>query len=420
MFTKPAEASPVTAVVVGGGIIGLACALRLCHRGIVTQLVDMERASASASRGNAGHIATEQVEPPASMKNLAGIPRRLFLRGGAVALPPREIATWLPFAWRMARASSGRRFRTGKAALAALLERAVPAWRRLAASAGALDQLVEDGHFVVWESTRGARRGRQHWLNADTGSAGTRDLTWTEAAQIASLLSRAPVDGLRFTGTARVRDPGALLDRLATAFADAGGTRRMGPVECIELENSHAALRLAGGARVHADVIVIAAGVGSARLLRPLGIRVPMIAERGYHIQAEAPAWPDMSPVVFEERSMIVSRFRSGLRAAGFVEFAREGSAPDPRKWHRLRTHATELGLPFAGRPREWMGARPTLPDYLPAIGRSRLAGNLLYAFGHQHLGLTLAAVTGELMAALALRESTEVSLTPFALDRFQ
>jgi D-amino-acid dehydrogenase len=123
--------------------------------------------------------------------------------------------------------------------------------------------------------------------------------------------------------------------------------------------------------------------------------------------------------VVFEDRAMIVSRFESGLRAASFVEFARANSPADARKWDRLRRHCAELRLPFVSRPREWMGARPTLPDYLPAIGRSPVAGNLWYAFGHQHLGLTLAAITGDLVASLTCGDRPEIDLEPFSLERF-
>src|SRR3546814_12833550 len=95
---------------------------------------------------------------------------------------------------------------------------------------------------------------------------------------------------------------------------------------------------------------------------------------------------------------MIVTRFADTVQAASFVEFHSPDAPPDPRKWDRLDRHVRELGLPFAPPFTRWMGARPTLPDYLPAIGRSRRVGNLVYAFGHQHLGLTLAAVTGELV----------------------
>jgi D-amino-acid dehydrogenase len=107
------------------------------------------------------------------------------------------------------------------------------------------------------------------------------------------------------------------------------------------------------------------------------------------------------------------------LRAASIVEFGRIESPPDPRKWARLRSHVAALGLSFRLPGVEWIGARPTLPDYLPAIGRSGKAGNLFYAFGHQHLGLTLAATTGEAMAALITGKSLPYDLTPFDLDRF-
>ena len=116
---------------------------------------------------------------------------------------------------------------------------------------------------------------------------------------------------------------------------------------------------------------------------------------------------------------MIVTRFGDRLRAASFVEFGRAGSPPDPRKWARLRRHVRELGLPLAEPISQWMGARPTLPDYLPAIGVSRRASNLAYAFGHQHLGLTLAATTGEILADLVRGGPVAIDLAAFDIERF-
>src|SRR3546814_17547734 len=113
-----------------------------------------------------------------------------------------------------------------------------------------------------------------------------------------------------------------------------------------------------------------------------------------------------MPPVVFEDRSMIVTRFRSGLRAAGFVEFGRAESPSDARKWARLRAHVQALGLPFRLPGEPWMGARPTLPDYLPAIGRARPAGNPFYASGHPHLGHTMAPMTGGAVEAMQTGET--------------
>jgi D-amino-acid dehydrogenase len=414
------EKTSRTAIVIGGGIIGLASAFELQARGIATVLVDPERQRRHASWGNAGHLAVEQVEPLASPATLASFPRRLFWRGGALALPPADIGAWLPFAWRLIAASRPSRFASGKVALKSLVDRALPAWRELAVRADARSLIAEDGHFVVWETDATARKGRAAWSNADIGAASTRELTREELGQISGLVSRQPAGGLRFLGTGRVLDPGALSDQLDAAFTAAGGETLDARVKTLVIEKGRAVLGLADGARLSADVIVVAAGVGSGALLRQIGYRVPIIAERGYHIQAESAAWPDMPPVVFEDRSMIVSRFRSGLRAASFVEFARDGRAPDPRKWRRLHAHAADLRLPFDSTPREWMGARPTLPDYLPAIGRCARADNLLYAFGHQHLGLTLAAINADIVAALASGHEASLDIGAFALERFR
>jgi D-amino-acid dehydrogenase len=192
----------------------------------------------------------------------------------------------------------------------------------------------------------------------------------------------------------------------------------------VELRLCHANLEIAasGSALVPgapSDLVLVAAGVGSARLMRAAGHRVPLIAERGYHIRSGDFDWPpDLPPLVFEDRSLIVTRFRDSLQVASFVEFGSAEAPPDVRKWERLEQHAAELGLPMRPPFERWMGARPTLPDYLPAIGRSERASNLFYAFGHQHLGLTLAPITAELIRDEIDGTSTAVDLAPFSLGR--
>jgi len=412
---------PSEALVIGGGLVGLSCALNLQLCGLRTTIVDPATTRRAASWGNAGHLATEQVEPLASRKTLRNLPRRLFFRGGALSLPPRDLDVWLPFALRLVGNSTPVRFATGKATLRSLLRGAIPAWRQLARTAGAEHLIAEDGHFVVWETPAGADAGRAAWRNTDTGTATFRDATAEEIATLSAQVSRPIAGAIRFQGTGQVLDLGELADSLSRHLTRAGGAERTARVERLVVDGSTAAAMLEGGEVLHADIVVVAAGVASGALLEPLGYVVPIIAERGYHIQSADAAWPaGLPPVVFEERSMIVTPFRSGLRAASFVEFARAESPPDPRKWARLRRHAAELGLPLREPYSEWFGARPTLPDYLPALGRSRRTANLLYAFGHQHLGLTLAAVTGELIAALARGEATDVDLKPLDLERFR
>lgn len=410
-------------VVVGGGVVGLACALDLRRAGAQVLLID-EGDGPSASWGNAGHIAIEQVEPIASMKALRSAPARWFPRGGALDFRLGDILAWGGWAGRYVQACSPDAFEHGKAALGGLLDDAMPAWRRLAAAAGRPDLVREAGHIVVWESAASAEKGRAAWRASDIGQARTRDLQGVELMEVAARMKIAPAGGLRFENSGQISDPGLALRSLRGAFEALGGEARQARIKALGSENGRAVLTLDNGEVLRPDQIVLAAGVGSGALMRNLGHVAPIVAERGYHIEGDVldengGAWGALPPVVFEDRSMIVTRFGDRLRAASFVEFARRESPADPRKWARLHRHVDELGLPM-GQPRsQWMGARPTLPDYLPAIGVSRRAPNLIYAFGHQHLGLTLAATTGEIVTALAGGGAARLDLAPFDLDRF-
>jgi D-amino-acid dehydrogenase len=406
-------------IVVGGGLVGLCCALHSRLYGLDVTLVEPHEKPNGASWGNAGHLAVEQVRPPASPETLAGAWKRLYPRG-ALALPVGQLASWGPFALRMIRASTPSRARAGTTALAAMLGAAMPAWRRSCALAGVPALLREDGHFVAWESPATAASGRAWWQSAPIGSASLRDATADELASIRHLAPKGRIAGaIRFSGSGQITDLAALADALRAALIAAGGNIRTAKVDHVAADGNRAFVQI-GTEQITADTILLSAGAASADLLRPLGVRIPLIAERGYHIESASSDWPpDMPPVAFEDRSMIVTRFAGGLRAASFMEFAHREAPPDPGKWARLRDHISALGLSMALPGQPWMGARPTLPDYLPAIGRSRRSPNLLYAFGHQHLGLTLAAVTGEAIAALAGGETPAIDLAPFDPARF-
>ena len=406
------------AIVIGGGVVGLSVAQRLLHSGISVTVVEAAAAGA-ASWGNAGHIAIEQVEPLASWTTIRSAPRRLFSVGGALGLPPSEAFRWLPFAFRMAVASHPTRLEHGRAALRSLLATALPAWRSLTEQLGASGLLRETGHYVVWESMPSARAGLAVWRSVDTGTARFHECDADELRQLAPIMKHSPAAAIRFENTGQIADLPRLGDALRTAIIARDGMIVQARARAVSHMQRSVSVACDDGSTLNADFAVITAGVRSRELLEPFCQRLPLIAERGYHLQMTDHQWPDLPPVVFEDRSMIVTRFESGLRAASFVEFSRPNAPPDPRKWRRLRDHIHALGLPCSEPAQEWMGARPTLPDYLPAIGRLPDAPNILYAFGHQHLGLTLAAITGELITQLATQSPTAVSLRPFDIQRF-
>lgn len=400
--------------IVGGGVIGLCTGIELLDAGYRVAIVDDDASAQAPSWGNAGHIAVEQVEPLASMNTVRTMPRRLFMRGGPLDLPFTSLSAWLPFGLRLLAAARPANFRRGCEALGPLLERSMPAWASLAARIGASDLLRQDGHFMVWHGDDTASAGRASWMSAPTGAAHVHGATLDEIDMLSALGTQRVAGAIRFSGSGQIADLGALRMTLRAAFVARGGT----------IHEASAVLRLRNGraeiAGLDADRVVICAGVRSRALMEATGHKVPMIAERGYHIRADASRWPeDLPPVVFEERSMIVTRYETTVQAASFVEFSHLDAPADVRKWERLEQHVAELGLPISGPFGRWMGCRPTLPDYLPAIGRSTRASNLHYAFGHQHLGLTLAPITARLVTSLIAGSRPEQPLGPFGIQRF-
>lgn len=392
--------------VIGGGIVGLACALRLQAAGYQVTVIDDDRDVQAASWGNAGHIATEQGAPLASWANVRTAPLRLFALGG----PLDFRRPWALHGWilRYLAACAPRRYRAGCNALQNLLAEAMPAWRAFAQELGAPDLLHESGHIVCWGTVRAARKGKAAWQAADLGTASLIPLEpgWQEHLQ--RILAHAPAGALAFAGTGQIADHLRLRELARRRFSALGGQCLAATARCLErTANGSWRVNLTDAGEITARQVVVCAGVRSVELLEPLGWRTPIVAERGYHLHWSEHDWPqDLPPVVFEDRSVIATRFEHGLRLAGFVEYAPRATPPDPRKWEALARHARELGLPVRGTPQRWFGARPTLPDYLPAIGPLPGHEGVFCAFGHQHLGLTLAPITAQRIEAMMQKAS--------------
>ena len=398
----------------------MAVALNLQRCGLSVTVIDAQNPERPASRGNAGHIAVEQIAPLASLSTLKGAPQRLVAAHGGLSLPLRQLPRWLPFSLRLAAAAAPGRFAAGKAALGALLTQAMPAWLRHAAAIDRPDILRQEGHFIAWCAPKNAARRRRAWLEADHGTASFRDADAEELDALHALCGKPIAGAVRCIGSGQILDLDTLSAATMTAFKAAGGTFIPAHAIALPRDGGRASVALSDGTRITADAVIVTAGVMSRPLLEQHGHKVPMIAERGYHLEYDPERWPaSMPPVVFEEHALIVTRFAETVRACSFIEFSSPQAPADPVKWDRIAHSVRELRLAMDRPVSQWMGARPTLPDYLPAIGTSQRAANLYYAFGHQHLGLTLAPITGEIVAALVAGRTPPMPLAPFDLERF-
>ena len=415
----PKSGRVASAVVVGGGVIGLSCALRLRQKGFYVVVLNTGEARDAASWGNAGHIATEQVMPLASPRMLLSAPGRMFtLTGGALDIGWRHIGTWLPWGMRYVRACAPSTARRGHMALRDLLSHAMPAWRRMVGDLGAPDLLIDKGHLMLWDGTTDPRRAMRAVMSSDLGSATACAMTRQERESLIPLLGHIPRAGLAFGGTGQVRDPGLVLTTLQDRLrAETGCELRQQRVIRVSSGPSGAQVIVQDGTSLTPDIVVMAAGVGTRDLVH--GWTPPLIAERGYHIEWDHGGIPEGPPMVFADHAVIVSRFEARMRASTFVEFTRADAPPDMRKWQKLEHTVQKIGLPVRSGFSRWVGCRPTLPDYLPAIGRIPGLPGIIAACGHQHLGLTLAPFTAEIVAAIATDEDISLNLHPFRPDRF-
>jgi D-amino-acid dehydrogenase len=293
----------------------------------------------------------------------------------------------------------------------------MPAWQRLAALARAPEIVIPHGHATVWMSPGGAEKGLAACARTSWGSTSYRQMSDADLAGYEGVLRRLPRAGVLFTGGGQVSDPQGAREALISAFTALGGAVIDGTAVRAEADGRAV---LASGQTLEADALLIAAGAWSGPLMRGLGAAAPLIGERGYSLHSAEHNWPaDLPTTVFEENFVVLSRFSSGLRATSFLEFGSPDAPADRRKWRLLQRRIADLGIAFSANPERWVGPRPTLPDYVPAIGRLARAPRVLYAFGHQHLGLTMCAITSELVAALAAETQPAIELSPFRIERF-
>lgn len=426
---QPGDAGPdgvVDVVVVGAGVIGLAIAWRLVQADASRRIVVVDRTgvAAGASRGNAGAFAFSDIQPLASPGLLRQLPRWLADPLGPLSLPPAYLPRIAPWLWRFWRACRPAQVAAGTAALAALNRLSAAATPRLLQSLGAGAMWHEDGNLHLYESTAEWRAAQPGWqVRAEHGIAfehahgpGAVD----RIAQWQPGLSPALVAATFVPGWATIDDPLVLVRRLAHRSAQAGVALRQADVLALQPQADAVLLRLASGAELRARRVVVAAGAWSHRLAATLGERIPLETERGYNSTLPPGAFPLRRQLTFPGHGFVVTPIAGGVRVGGAVELAGVDAPPHPARSDALLAKARRFlpGLRCEGATR-WMGCRPSLPDSLPAIGPARADPRILYAFGHGHLGLTQAAATAELVAALADGQPPGLDLAAFSAQRF-
>ena len=413
--------SDLDIAVIGAGIVGVACALQLARQGQRVLLVDRPAPGLGASFGNAGHLATEQVFPIADLSILKRLPRMLLDPMGPLRLDWHYLPRAMPWFIRLLLNLRPSPFRRSVAGIRALNEASLGAWRRLLGGIGRSDMLREDGSLLVFEKPQS--RPAIDALHARMLAQDVPVQRWQADAvrNAAPQLSEHLQGGLFFPATGHFLDPHDAVTALYRSALAAG-------VRFVQCEVRDARLTADGislssnQGELPVPRVLIACGAHSARLTCALtGRRIPLDTERGYHLTLPHEHHRLPFAVTSLERKFIMTPMSGGLRLAGTVEFAGlERPANMARAWQLQKLSQGLFKQQLDVREATpWMGFRPSLPDSLPVIDRV-CDGRVLLAFGHQHLGLTQAAVTAEMVGGLMDGEVEGLpDFAAYRLDRF-
>ncbi|MBV8700688.1 NAD(P)/FAD-dependent oxidoreductase [Bradyrhizobium sp.] len=403
--------------IVGAGIIALAVAYRLAAAGRDVLVVDPNDVGSGASYGNAGAIAPYGCAPIGNPDVLRNLPYLLLGSESPFAMRPAALPSLLPWLSRFLWQSTPMRARRNGHAIHSLLKDAAQAWHHLAAQAGVSDLIHNEGCLYIYREKAPAK----DWASRLRDDLGVKQ-EWLTSDEVAKLEPALPhmAGGLFFPDAAHIVDPPALTRRLAMAARSHGVSFQRARVERIEPQGSDRFRLACADVAIAANKVVLAAGAWSRTLARQVGDEVPLDTERGYHLEFAMDVCPITRPVSPIDLGFYVTPMAGRLRVAGTVELGGLHAPLNPHRTALLERGVRKL-FPDLGAPQShWLGFRPSLPDSLPVIGPSRRHPGLIHAFGHGHLGMTLAAVTSVTVAGLLEGGNGAWDLSPFRVDRFR
>jgi len=405
-------------IVIGSGITGVSCAEELRRSGANVTLIDRVKAGdpTQTSFGNAGILAREGIMPIANPSMLKMIPQILLSPNSPVYLKWSYLAKFSP--WALQFIMNG----TRPKALPIIL---------------ALNELIYDtveNHIQLSKNTDAARfiekgdmtllfRNRKQFSSDKFANQTRRNLgiTWEELSRD-KLLDRDPhisklyQFGLAYKNHGWITNPAAYVSSLAKHFQENGGKILIGEVSKINGNN----VELKGGIILKAENIVLATGAWSKNLASQLGHNIPLQAERGYHLSLKNASHMPPNTYLITDKKFGLTPMDGFLRCAGQSEFAPLEMPPNPKAIKNLRKFLFRL-YPKLEYETEtiWQGTRPTLPDSLPVIGRSSKNTSVIFAFGGQHLGLTMGPKIGKMVRDIIFERQSNVNMTPYSSDRF-
>ncbi|CAN6960698.1 MULTISPECIES: NAD(P)/FAD-dependent oxidoreductase [Psychrobacter] len=406
--------------IIGGGIIGLAAAVTLQARGVKVALLDANEVGQGASLGNAGHIATEQVFPIADASMLRHVPAMLLNPTGPLRIDWRYLPRLMPWAMQLLMNMRPEPFERIHQALLSLNQNSLQAWQGFADQWQLGDWIQVKGSLLTVEKPSSLELLTAHGKRLNDIDVSNELLSKEDLLEREPALQENQLAALFFPNTGHITNLKAVINQLHHTFRQLGG-------HVIEHCRVLAATNDADGIHLTtsqgdmtATKVMLSAGAHSKALAKQLtGVNIPLDTERGYHLMLPHESARLQIPVSSLDRRFVMTPMQDGLRLAGTVEYAGLDAPANMQRAHMLLQQAQPmLKAPLdASDSVSWMGFRPSTADSLPVIDKIE---RVFLSFGHQHLGLTQAVVSAQMIAEYYFDEDHTIDPKPYQLTRFQ
>ena len=403
--------------IIGAGIQGVCNALFLQKKGFNVTLFDREEPGSAASYGNAGHFSPYASVPLNRPDVIADVPSMLISSRGPLALKWNYVPKMIPwFARFILNCREEKMMHTAKN-MHQILDLSLPAFDELFEDID-LEGLVENnGILYVWNDQNMKSRELEISIRDQLGVK-QQLVNKKEIHDLEPNLKPFYHGGVFYDYARHARNPRKILIKLFENFVNKGGKFLKLNIQDIDFDQENPVLRTETQ-RFIFDKLVIACGAFSKRLTDKLHENIPLDTERGYHVHFKDYDHLISRPIVYANRGFGMTPMEQGLRVVGTVEFGGLENSPSKSRIKNLILNAKDMldGLPE--HKDEWLGFRPTLPDFLPVLGPSKNYKNVFYSFGHHHLGWTLGAISGKIISKMISGENTNLDLQPYSSIRF-
>ena len=403
--------------VIGAGIQGVCNALFLQKKGFEVTLFDRDEPGNSATYGNAGHFSPYASVPLNRPDVLADIPSMLLSSRGPLALKWNYVFKMIPWFIKFIMNCSKKNMMHTAKNMHQILDLALPAYDELFEEID-INGLVENkGIIYIWNDKNLKSRELENNIRKELGVY-HQILSPKEIHDLEPNIKPIYHGGVFYNYARHARNPKKILIKLFENFIQKGGKFLKLNVQELIFDDNKPVIR-SEVQRFIFDKLVITCGAFSKQLTDKLHENIPLDTERGYHIHFKDYDHLISRPVVHANYGFGLTPMEQGLRVVGTVEFGGLNNPLTKARIKNLIENAKEMldGLPE--HEDEWLGFRPSLPDFLPVIGPSKNYKNVFYSFGHHHLGWTLGAISGKIISKMITNENTNLDLKPYSSLRF-